>query len=162
MSYWSGKKHSPEARKKMSLSHIGLPSGRKGKKASPETIEKMRLANIGKKHSNLTKLRMSRAQKKVIHTPEWNKKVGIAIKGIKNGNWKGNRVSYSALHDWVRYYLGKPNKCEECGTTTAKRYDWANKSFQYKRDLNDWIRLCRSCHIRKDKNDKSQRRISFV
>lgn len=67
-----------------------------------------------------------------------------------NPNWKGNDVSYSGLHYWIARKLGKPKKCEKCGTTEAKVYDWANISKEYKRDLLDWIRLCRSCHHRFD------------
>ena len=51
---------------------------------------------------------------------------------------------------WIELRMGKPRKCEQCGTEKAKRYDWANKNGQYKRDLSDWVRLCRSCHIKKD------------
>src|SRR3990167_6750168 len=29
-------------------------------------------------------------------------------KGQVPWNWKGSSVSYRALHDWVRYHLGKP------------------------------------------------------
>lgn len=61
-------------------------------------------------------------------------------------NWKGNLVGHPALHDWVKRNLGKPSKCEHCKTTEAKKFEWANKSRKYKRDLNDWIRLCSKCH----------------
>lgn len=60
--------------------------------------------------------------------------------------WKGDNVGRTALHDWVKSRLGRPNKCEHCGTTKAKKYEWANKSHKYKRDLSDWIRLCTRCH----------------
>lgn len=157
-----GKKHSLASREKMRLAHLGKPSNRKGKKASLETLNKMRLVNLGKKHSKETKLKMSISAKKVEHTREWNKRVGLAIRGQNNGQWKGDNVGYAALHDWVKYYLGTPSFCESCGSVSSKRYDWANKSFQYKRDLSDWIRLCRSCHIRKDKKDKTPRRLQFT
>lgn len=89
------------------------------------------------------------------HIP-WNKgkKTGIKpwlgkkrpdMTGEKHFAWKENPHKTS-LHDWVKRYLGKPSLCEHCGTTTAKRFEWANKSQEYKRDLSDWIRLCPSCH----------------
>lgn len=65
-------------------------------------------------------------------------------------NWKGNNVGKNALHAWVKKHLGKPRFCEHCKTKKAKQYDWANKSQTYKRDLKDWIRLCRSCHAKYD------------
>lgn len=64
----------------------------------------------------------------------------------KHPNWVGERVSYQALHTWVRARLGKPNECTRCGDTTAKQFEWANLSHEYKRDLSDWVRLCQSCH----------------
>lgn len=68
-----------------------------------------------------------------------------------NHNWKGDRARYNALHNWVRLRLGNPSICINCGNTTAKKYDWSNISYQYKRILSDWERLCRSCHMKKDR-----------
>lgn len=65
-------------------------------------------------------------------------------------NWKGNDVGKAALHNWVEKHRGKPRKCEHCGTKKAKQYDWANVSQEYKRELTDFIRLCRSCHAKYD------------
>ena len=71
----------------------------------------------------------------------------------KHPNWKGNQVSYSGLHYWVSRHLGKPEQCEDCGKSglRGKQIHWANKSHQYKRDLNDWLRLCILCHKRYDR-----------
>lgn len=85
----------------------------------------------------------------------WFKK-GIKPWNIgKNGDylphWKGNNVGLDALHEWVERKLGKPRKCEKCGTITAKKYDWSNKNHQYKRILSDWQRLCFRCHFLYDK-----------
>lgn len=68
----------------------------------------------------------------------------------RNSQWKGNNVGYKALHIWVSRWLGKPSKCEDCGTTEAKKFEWANISKEYKRDLDDWKRLCHPCHIKFD------------
>jgi hypothetical protein len=70
--------------------------------------------------------------------------------GSNNHQWKGDDVGYGALHRWVYQTLGKPMKCEHCGTTTAKKFEWANKDHQYNRDKDDWIRLCTKCHRRYD------------
>ena len=67
-------------------------------------------------------------------------------RGKLNANWKGNKVGYGALHDWVVLRLGKPQICEKCGTIKAKKYEWANISGNYKREIIDWKRLCTSCH----------------
>ncbi len=69
--------------------------------------------------------------------------------GDRNGNWGGDKVGYSGLHSWVNKRLNKPNECSNCNKETTK-LDLANISQQYKRDLNDWEYLCRSCHMNKD------------
>lgn len=77
----------------------------------------------------------------------WNK--GIKT-GIVPANFKGEEVGYDALHDWVNRHKGKAKSCSECGKSEG-RMEWANKSREYKRDLNDWISLCVSCHRKFDK-----------
>jgi hypothetical protein len=74
----------------------------------------------------------------------------IVKRGEEHHSWKGDDVGKEGLHNWVQRNLGKPRKCEHCGTTQAKQYDWANISQEYKRDLTDWKRLCRSCHAKYD------------
>lgn len=76
--------------------------------------------------------------------------VHYTASGDANMEWKGNNVGYDGLHRWVKRYLGKPQECEHCNTTTAKKYEWANKSGLYLRDLTDWLRLCVSCHRKYD------------
>lgn len=65
-------------------------------------------------------------------------------------NWKGDDVGYGALHAWLRRTMGEPSKCEECGTTEAGRYEWANINGKYTRSEGDWKRLCVSCHRKRD------------
>lgn len=65
--------------------------------------------------------------------------------GEQNLQWKGDRVGYQELHRWVRRNKVKPAGCLCCGTT-LKPLDWANLSHEYKRDLEDWVALCRPCH----------------
>jgi hypothetical protein len=60
--------------------------------------------------------------------------------------FKGDYVGYSSLHKWVRKHNGSPSVCEHCGKTEG-RIEWANKSHEYKRDLSDWIALCKKCHV---------------
>lgn len=76
----------------------------------------------------------------------WNCNIRHAS-GERASNWKGDKVGYNGLHTWVRKTLGTPKKCEECGTEEAKLYDWANVSRKYRREVTDWKRLCRKCHI---------------
>jgi len=71
---------------------------------------------------------------------------GEAGAGMRLGNrWKGDTASYSAFHKRLYKARGRPSLCEDCGSTTAKRFEWANMSGNY-HDLNDYKRLCTSCH----------------
>lgn len=90
------------------------------------------------------------------HTPETRAKISATLKakghkppyrsGVNHGNWKGNSVGYNAVHVWIRKWYGTPQECENCGLTSKKKYEWANLSGEYKRDISDWARLCTSCH----------------
>ena len=71
-------------------------------------------------------------------------------KGDKNPSWKGEKVGYPGVHDWIKEHYGRPNICENCKTTTAKRFEWANISGKYKRDISDFKRLCTKCHRKFD------------
>jgi len=76
-------------------------------------------------------------EKEVIITrkkPIWKQKYGI---------------NYGSLHKRLYRLLGSPKKCSKCGTTTAKRFEWANKTGKYD-DPKDFIRLCTLCHKKMD------------
>ena len=81
-------------------------------------------------------------------TDEWKKKISESRMGEKHPLWKGEKVGYKALHDWVRRRLGKPQICYMCFST--KSIQWANKSHKYRRDVNDWMAICRKCHHKYD------------
>jgi len=79
-------------------------------------------------------------------------KIRKKLKGNKN-RWKGDKVGYRALHQWIVKKLGKPTKCERCKKSglIGRKIHWANKSHKYKRDLSNWLRLCVKCHKEFDK-----------
>ena len=121
--------------KKLSLAKSGKRSNATGHKYTPEQIERLSVAHLGQ-----------RAWNKGIKNPE--------MSGEKHFAWKGDGVGYFALHSWVRRVLGTPMKCEFCERENLSRrsYHWANKSRDYNRDKNDWIRLCAKCHKAYDRN----------
>ena len=90
------------------------------------------------------------------HTKEEKERIVESIKGKnkgeKNGMWKGDNVGYASLHEWVRNNKPKPNLCEKCNKNGP--YEVSNISGEYKRDINDFEWLCRSCH--KTKHDKER------
>jgi hypothetical protein len=80
-----------------------------------------------------------------LRPPRKGERLGVLTEE-KNPNWKGDNVGYYALHDWVARYKGKANQCIHCKSTNSTRYEWANVSGKYKRDLDDYISLCKKCH----------------
>lgn len=70
--------------------------------------------------------------------------------GERNCKWKGNEVGYFGLHTWVGRHKKKNEICSNCFKSGYT--EWANKSHKYKRDLSDWLELCKPCHAKYDKN----------
>jgi len=65
--------------------------------------------------------------------------------GEKHPYWKGDKIGCSGVHRWVERQKGKASnyKCEHCNKQA--KY-WANKKHDYKRNLDDYMALCASCH----------------
>lgn len=83
------------------------------------------------------------------------KRCDSARKAGKDPYYVPNGTTYSNLHKWVYKKLGKAKECWFCNENrTDMKYEWANKSGYYEKDVNDWLRLCIKCHRRYD----SQRR----
>lgn len=113
---------------------------------------------ICEKNFNTTLMEVKRGGGNCCSRKCWYVRFGLIIKKeTESPNWKGDKVGKSALHSWVRRKLGKPRKCEQCGTTKAKLFDWANISREYKRDITDWKRLCRNCHAKYDYSIRSKK-----
>ena len=94
-----------------------------------------------KERRHLSKILKERGIKPTVH---------FVAYGASNHAWKGDKAGYSAIHYWIERQLGKPRLCEHCGTEDAKKYEWANISGEYRRDITDFIRLCVSCHQKMD------------
>ena len=162
-----------EWREKIRIAHRGKPSWSKGLKLGPHTEEhnkKISNALMGKTMSEEGRKYLSKIRKGIgnpmFGKPAWNRGIKTCITpwlGKKrpdrqNENhplWQGDKVSYGGLHAWVARKLGKPSICEHCGGTglSGKKIDWANKSYEYRRDLEDWLRLCKPCHKQYDANN---------
>lgn len=90
----------------------------------------------------------------------FNKKYGIKYldenrEGVNNSNWKGNNVSYSSVHKYVRKYnpprYGK-DTCFLCEEKTDN-LQLANITGIYNRDFENYAYLCSKCHARLDKSN---------
>ena len=79
---------------------------------------------------------------------EVRKKISENVSGEKHGQWKGNKVGYKGLHEWIRTHKPKPLFCEDCKKLPPKNL--ANLSGEYRRDINDFKWLCCKCHIKLD------------
>ena len=86
----------------------------------------------------------------------WNKgKKFLQVEGENNSEWKGDDVGYRALHHWVKRHFGVADKCRVCGklqTESGKMIHWSNISGKYKRQKDDWQKLCAKCHKNYDLN----------
>jgi glycyl-tRNA synthetase (class II) len=136
--------------KNISNSLIGNKNPFYGKHHSEKTKEKMRLFRKN------TKPTLGKHWK-IKDTSKMNKdKIGKPAKhiaerlGEKHPNWVGNKAHYQTFHKWINSHFGSPNKCELCGRSDKKKYEWASKKHIYTRNINDYIRLCTSCHRKYD------------
>lgn len=127
---------------------------------SDETKNKIRMRLLGRKISLEQRALLSQIKKgkpsnakgkhwKIASDKRVNMSRGI---GEDCHLWKGDDVKYSGIHMWVRKLLGVPQWCEHCGSTNRplKQYHWANISGEYKRLIEDWMRLCVKCHSHHD------------
>lgn len=87
------------------------------------------------------------------HTPEVKEKLRILHLNEGSPTWKGDKVQYSAVHEWVRKRKPRPEICPDC--KERKPYHLANISLKYKRDINDFEWLCAKCHKNKDMKNRT-------
>jgi hypothetical protein len=109
-----------------------------GRKMSDEQKRKIAIALTGNQNSA-----------GVVRTPEYCAALGERMRGPKNPHWKGDDVSYHELHKWLNRWKKKPRLCVFCGK--EKKLDWANIDGLYRRAMEDYIALCRSCHVKYDR-----------
>ena len=73
-------------------------------------------------------------------------------------NWGSTK--YQAIHCWLRTNYGKANHCTFCGGL-FKKYQWAlKKGFLYERNVNNYLQLCVSCHIKYDFTEEKGTKMS--
>ena len=124
---------SEETKKKISEAKKGKPSWNKGRECN--WVKKRMLENNPMKlEHNKERMRKNNPNQ---HEGE------IAYK----------RPDYKAVHAWIIRVLGRPKQCEHCKNIIENPYkiNWANISKEYKRDISDWARLCKKCHVLFDK-----------
>jgi hypothetical protein len=83
----------------------------------------------------------------------WSEESKLRFKdrvGEKANAWKGESAGKIAVHMWITSRKGSPDYCEHCGKTGKGRYHWSNIDHKYSRNLDDYTRLCPSCHMKYD------------
>lgn len=77
-------------------------------------------------------------------------------KGKENGRGIGELACYSAKHDWVIRMKGSASlyNCVSCGKNhkQVKKIEWSNINHKYKKNINDYVARCVSCHRKYDNN----------
>lgn len=146
----SPRKLTEEHKRKLALSKMGdkNPSKR------PEVRAKMSKARKGKTpwNKNLKGIHLSPATEFKKGIIPWAKLHPELVKREEESHaWKGDKYGYQGIHAWIRRQKGKATTCTTCLDT--KNVQWANKSGEYKRDLNDWIELCGKCHSKYDREN---------
>lgn len=92
------------------------------------------------------------------HKTSWNKGLKGFLEGEKSPHWKGNGVGYSGKHMWIKQIKGSANlyHCHFCGEI-KKVMHWANISHEYKREVNDYMSLCPTCHYKYDSQYRKEK-----
>lgn len=94
--------------------------------------------NKGKKLSPLSK--------------EHKEKLSNTLKGKflreKSSHWTGENGGYSTKHKWLSSHYQKKGICEICGKKI--KTEWANIDGKYLRREDNYLELCRKCHVRFD------------
>ena len=57
----------------------------------------------------------------------------------------GSDAAYRSIHNWMERRYPKTGRCEHCGISGAT--DYAAIDHAYTRNREDWLELCRACHI---------------
>lgn len=92
------------------------------------------------------------------HNPMKNVSVLEKVSGENSKLWLGENAGYFSKHEWIREQGIDRSKCSHCGINGLhyKNGRWSiefcNISGEYKRNVEDWITLCRKCHRKMDLN----------
>ncbi|MFA5185360.1 MAG: hypothetical protein WC551_02645 [Patescibacteria group bacterium] len=80
------------------------------------------------------------------------KRLASMPRGRNHWAWQENPNNLLTLHKRLhrRYGKAKNFTCEKCKLRQA--HDWANMTGNYTDNIEDYLPLCRSCHVSLDKN----------
>lgn len=83
-----------------------------------------------------------------------------ALEGPDNPAYDAENINIVGLHGWIRRHKTRTGTCQKCGAKPPRRNgrngstragtEFANISGEYRRDVDDYIELCNSCHQKMD------------
>lgn len=133
-----GKKRPPVSEEFRQLQSIRL---KKYFREHPEAREVLRQDNLKNPR------RYWQGKKLPAHVIESMRLSGRARSEEKGSNWAGDDVGYDGIHQWIRKHKGKANICSfNSDHKDTFRYEWANISGSYLRNVDDFVSLCVKCH----------------
>jgi len=101
----------------------------------------------GYKHSLATREKM----RKIAFTRDNSPRIKALPKGNKHWNWT-DKPNVLTMHKRLHRNYGKA-KDKKCANNCGRMaHDWACMKQKYSDNILDYKPLCRSCHVKKDKN----------
>ena len=148
---------------KVGLTRIGKEPWNKGKTGvySSETLMKISMASKGRiSPMKGKKAPWATGENSSSKRLEVRRKLSITKIGNKNPQfrhfdelspvYKGNEAGYHAKHKWIYDRVKKEFLCKSCEREGFTH--WANYSGNYKREIEDYLELCPTCHSAFDRN----------
>lgn len=65
--------------------------------------------------------------------------------------------AYKRLHWWLNYHWPRAGRCERCGEATTTEYAFMFQGDPYTWERDDYLELCRPCHVLRDTGGKGRR-----
>ncbi len=150
-----------EHKKKLSIARQGKKPAL-GIKHSEETRKLISDKSKARWNDPEYKAHMS-IKRKEMHRQNPNRMKEIAKlvpKGSESSQWRGDKIKYFGIHQWLQKYYGKAYICQNL-TCELKELnlvcEWAKlKHVDYERKRENFVMLCRSCHRKYDKKNGEQ------
>jgi hypothetical protein len=86
-----------------------------------------------------------------------NARANLGLRREQTSQWKGDEIGYRAAHSRLHVERGRPSRCELCGVSDDRRYEWAlshdaehvragDRGRPFSPRPDDYIRVCCRCH----------------
>lgn len=85
-------------------------------------------------------------------TEHWKTRERRDQSGSNNPNWGGSDASSNGIHTWLRKNVPKVGVCSKCGKEGKTDRAFLHHPAQHTRNVEDYVELCRSCHVRFDQS----------